>query len=148
MKTKVCTKCGLEKPIDEFVKRSSSSDGHASWCKQCQHNHYLQYYKEAKQKFRLRAKQHIQKIKDYIVEKKSCGCAICGEKDIACLDFHHINGKDFTISQSIRNVAFDKIKEEVDKCIVLCSNCHRKLHYYNLQLSSLGSNPSGGTTEN
>ena len=36
----------------------------------------------------------------------------------------------FTISK-------EAIQAEIDKCIVLCANCHRKLHYYNLSLEEL-----------
>ena len=33
--------------------------------------------------------------------------------------------------------SYKAIKEEIDKCVVLCSNCHRKLHYYNLSIEEL-----------
>ena len=54
---------------------------------------------------------------------------MCGEKDIACLDFHHINNKVRDVSSLIKNENLNKVKLEIEKCIVLCSNCHRKLHY-------------------
>jgi hypothetical protein len=68
---------------------------------------------------------------------KSVGCYLCNEKDIACLDFHHLRDKEYTIANLVKNENFNKIKEEVAKCIVLCSNCHRKLHQT--------SNPGGAT---
>lgn len=60
-------------------------------------------------------------------------CAVCGDRtlQIQCYDFHHYKGgKDSNISKLIsQNKAFtEEIKKELDKCIVLCSNCHRSLH--------------------
>ena len=56
-------------------------------------------------------------------------CAHCGENDYRCLDFHHIDPstKSFSIgNQEARS--FQSILKEIQKCIVLCSNCHRKEH--------------------
>ena len=48
--------------------------------------------------------------------------------DPAVYDFHHLDPKqkDFSIGQQAKS--FDKIKSELDKCIMLCANCHRKMH--------------------
>lgn len=64
--------------------------------------------------------------------KQESGCSLCGENHIACLDFHHINPSDKVrgISQMITSsYSWDTILKEIEKCVVLCSNCHRKLHY-------------------
>ena len=47
------------------------------------------------------------------------------------LDFHHLNPKekDFNLSNRNLNMDWDVIKEELDKCILVCSNCHREIHY-------------------
>lgn len=57
--------------------------------------------------------------------------------DIACLDFHHLKDKEFNISNEIRNLSIENLKKEINKCVVLCSNCHRKLHYYDLSIDEL-----------
>lgn len=63
--------------------------------------------------------------------KGNNGCVICGEKDYRCLDFHHVNREDklFTISRKTGRYDMKIIWEEIKKCIVLCSNCHRKVSY-------------------
>lgn len=89
------------------------------------------------------------KIKDMAVEYAGGKCSICGyNKCRDALEFHHKNPeeKDFGISSSVK-IGWDKIKKEVDKCTLLCSNCHRELHY-NLRLySSMGEHsPDKGET--
>ncbi len=60
--------------------------------------------------------------------KSNKGCHFCQENDPCCLDFHH------TSDNKERNVAHMKtgslksLLREIAKCVVLCSNCHRKLH--------------------
>lgn len=60
-------------------------------------------------------------------------CSRCPEVDIACLDFHHVDPtqKESPIMAMIKALkSKEKIISEMQKCIVLCSNCHRKHHYY------------------
>jgi len=64
-----------------------------------------------------------------------CGgkrCRLCGisHLPIYCYDFHHIYDKDFNISWAInKGLPVEAIKDELDKCVVLCSNCHREVHH-------------------
>ena len=63
------------------------------------------------------------------LEYKGKQCIICGySKCIQALDFHHLHDKDFNLSD--RNLKLDwiEIKKELDKCIVVCANCHREIH--------------------
>lgn len=64
------------------------------------------------------------------IEYKGGKCSICGyDKCNSALDFHHLDQtkKDFTISSNM-NRAWSKIKIELDKCILVCANCHREIH--------------------
>ena len=70
-----------------------------------------------------------QKVKQKSVEYKGGCCEICGySKCISALEFHHKdpNEKDFSISG--KSISWDRIKKEIDKCILVCSNCHREIH--------------------
>lgn len=63
--------------------------------------------------------------------KENHPCILCKESCTVCLDFHHKDEKLKTIE--IARVAslgwsIEKIQKEIDKCVILCSNCHRKLH--------------------
>jgi len=78
---------------------------------------------------RLAKKQKRDWLDDY---KKNASCACCGEKRWFCLDFHHIDSSSKTqkISDLIRcSFGFKVIQRELEKCIVLCTNCHRHLHF-------------------
>lgn len=63
------------------------------------------------------------------IHYKGDKCEICGyDKNIAALEFHHLDPtqKDFTISDTHRS--WEDVKPELDKCILVCANCHRELH--------------------
>lgn len=67
--------------------------------------------------------------KEKLVEYKGGCCQNCGyKKSIGALEFHHIDpkGKDFTISS--KSYAYERLKKEVDKCVLVCSNCHIEIH--------------------
>jgi len=64
-----------------------------------------------------------------LVEYKGGKCEKCGySKCMAALQFHHLNPleKDFTIGG--KSWGFSRLKEEVDKCVLVCSNCHIEIH--------------------
>ena len=68
-------------------------------------------------------------IRQKLIEYKGGRCQICGyNRCINALEFHHLNPqeKDFTISGGTKS--FDSLKPEVDKCILVCANCHREIH--------------------
>ena len=58
-------------------------------------------------------------------------CSNCGNANIHILDFHHKLGsnKKYLISQKIESLSFEEIVEELDKCVLLCRNCHREKHF-------------------
>jgi hypothetical protein len=68
---------------------------------------------------------------EWLASIKEKGCSQCGEKHLGCLDFHHTDEstKKITIGTGLHHYGKKTIEAEVAKTIVLCSNCHRKLHY-------------------
>ena len=70
------------------------------------------------------------KLKIKAVEYKGGKCEICGyNKVLEALEFHHIDPtqKEFTISAGV-NKSWISIQPELDKCMLLCANCHREIH--------------------
>lgn len=75
-------------------------------------------------------KYYRQRLKLRAIEYKGGKCIKCGyDKCVRSMQFHHRNPaeKDFTIG-SYANLGWNKIKMELDKCDLLCSNCHGELH--------------------
>lgn len=75
------------------------------------------------------------RTKQKLIEYKGGKCEVCGYNRCArSLVFHHKNPlkKDFSISSQCKS--FDRLKKEVDKCILLCANCHGEIHS-NLEFS-------------
>jgi len=71
------------------------------------------------------------KIREMAVKYKGGKCQLCGyKKCLQALEFHHINetGKDFGISDKGYTRSWERVKREIDKCILICANCHRELH--------------------
>jgi hypothetical protein len=69
------------------------------------------------------------KIKLMAIEYKGGKCQICGYNNYpGALDLHHINGqKDFGIGDKGYTRSWERIKQELDKCILVCANCHREI---------------------
>ena len=75
----------------------------------------------AKDKDRIKA--NYKKLVEY---KKKIRCEHCGVRDHRIIDFHHTRDKDGEVSSLIyQGYGWKRVKEEIDKCVPLCSNCHR-----------------------
>lgn len=108
---KTCPKCHETKSIADFYRRKSDI---STYCKEC----------SCKQ---THTRQRLLKIQ--AIEYKGGECQHCGyRRCLAALEFHHIDPsqKDFAVNTKLGS--FDKIKKELDKCILLCSVCHREEH--------------------
>jgi len=111
---KECKKHGLT----EFASHKTGRKGKFRYrCKKC--------LVEAVQRRRL-------KIKQKAVEYKGGKCCKCGyNKCIDALEFHHKDPlkKDFGIANKGYTRSWEKVKKELDKCDLVCSNCHKEIHF-------------------
>ena len=92
----------------------------------CQRRHYL---RNKEQRLLLNIKR-AKEAKELVNSIKSSGCILCEEKDIVCLDFHHLDPKikDMSLSKACNSGwSNERILKEIKKCVILCSNCHRKV---------------------
>ncbi len=71
-------------------------------------------------------------VKQKAVKYKGGRCEKCGVVyPYYIYDFHHINPmeKEFAIGTKDSPIKWDKVKSEIDKCLLVCSNCHREIHH-------------------
>lgn len=128
---KQCFKCKQNKDYIYFSKNKSKKDGYCNQCKKCQKIYHDKHYLNNKSDYLNRNKDNKLLIKQFIIEfKKDKSCIKCGESHPACLQFHHRdkNNKKFEISHS-HSYTITTILKEIEKCDILCANCHFKLHY-------------------
>jgi hypothetical protein len=129
---KTCPKCNLEKDEKDFSKNKNRKDGLNGHCKTCHSIAWKAYRKNNKEKISKQVIDRVKTLKVWIKEYKSkLQCTRCGENEICCLDFHHRDKetKDLTISRAITNGwAIKRLLKEIEKCDIVCSNCHRKIH--------------------
>lgn len=130
---KVCPKCGIEKPRSDFHKNNAKPDGLQNYCKPCKASIELnQYHTNPVRKKKLNDRTQMVRQHHTVLMrrfKRFKGCLICGEKEPVALDLHHLDAsqKDKNPSAMV-TFSTKKFKAEIRKCVVLCSNCHRKVH--------------------
>ena len=111
---KECPKCNKIKSLDNFDKRANGNV--QSYCRKCFNDNRYSLLK-----------QH----KITLVNEFGGCCSKCGyDKNISALEFHHLESKekDFHFG-STKTTNIDKIRIELNKCILVCANCHREIHY-------------------
>jgi L-lysine 2,3-aminomutase len=129
---KTCTKCKIDKNIDQFRKRSKSKDGHESSCKDCRRAYdNSSYASNEDRKLQIRqsaARQRIARAKWYREILSERCCIDCGQNDPELIEFDHVSGKKVSgVAIMVHNGApVSAIMEEIDKCVVRCLYCHRK----------------------
>ena len=81
---------------------------------------YYELHKAKKAKYRS-------EYREYMLTQE---CVECGENHPACLDWHHVDPdlKEYNIATKAGCITLATLMLEINKCICLCANCHRKLH--------------------
>jgi len=140
--TRKCTRCKQRKKITAFNKKSSRKDGISGWCRTCENVSSRRYYAANKGAVLAQHRLNVREKKKWFTKlKESLLCVVCGESDPACLDFHHINpdkkgGRTHKVAHLASSTCSqERVMEEIKKCIVMCSNCHRKFHAYGWRIS-------------
>lgn len=112
--TRFCPKCQKDCPTTDFFKRRGRLFS-STYCRGCTKSTTL---------------ERMINFKKICVEYKGGQCKLCGyNKYYGALEFHHVDPmlKRFNISQ-VKSYKFsDFVKEELDRCELLCSNCHREV---------------------
>ncbi len=129
--TKICRRCGDERPLEEFAWRRKLAGTRGPYCRQCRRAYAKAHYAANRDLYIERARRpngivREQRVACLIEFLNSNPCVDCGERDPAVLEFDHIQGKDFTISERLRDTKWEVVLAEIAKCDVVCANCHRR----------------------
>jgi hypothetical protein len=113
---RICPKCKRMVETENFNDRRGKKNS-SVYCKTCT---------------TIQTVDRVRKMKELMVEYKGGCCQKCGyDKYLGALEFHHLdpNEKDFNPSHYRKYTFDERVKNELDKCILLCSNCHRETHF-------------------
>jgi len=131
----ICRKCKKDKDVSGFHKESRKESGYATACKSCKKEIDKVSYERRKDKIAEQKKVKIDIFRqEYKTLKDGKCCAKCGETKLYMLDFHHKDSEDksFNIGEEAwRTLSIKKVKDEIKKCEILCSNHHREFHHLN-----------------
>jgi len=127
MTHRTCTSCKKKQPITNYYRDNRNTKHkkikHRTICKSC-------HYNKLKEQ-RVRNRDYVKSVKE------NASCSKCGysKKTHAdftsrALEFHHTgDDKDFNIGRiSSKNRSLENLKKEIDKCIIVCSRCHKEIH--------------------
>ena len=93
-------------------------------------NNRKEYMKEYRQTYATIRKINTITLMDII--KEEIGCVKCGKKfPPYMIDSHHIGYKKHLVSVLVKDGKIDLLLSEIQKCILLCANCHREIHHEN-----------------
>ncbi len=84
-------------------------------------------------------KKRRKKLRQMALDMKGGKCMMCGySRDQTALDFHHLDekSKEFGLSDRGLTRSWEKTKLEVEKCVLVCANCHREIHSGLIKLAS------------
>ena len=131
---KICGKCKEQKPEGDYFFKNKVTGKRHSYCKSCKRDVDKKAYKNSKVRQKAIRDRHTAAIKNAraFVEnfKKDRSCTKCGDNRWYVLDFHHLRDKDKGISKLVQGGAsIERIKKEIQKCELLCANCHREEHF-------------------
>jgi hypothetical protein len=117
-----CLRCQIEIDHSNAYKKSGKTYL-LSYCRDC---------------FNYNALERVRRIKQQCLDYKGGRCIVCGyDRCTGALEFHHLEleAKELQIS-SVRSRTFERIKAELDKCVLVCCRCHREIHAGLIELPS------------
>jgi hypothetical protein len=128
-------KCGCGKELkdkDRYGRSIEFINGHNGRKYEDSTQYKREWNYRNKESRRIYRKKTRQNRKGILIRYKGGKCEKCGLEyngtNRCVFDFHHTSGKDFEISGNMMEKSLEKLKKEADKCLLLCSNCHRPKH--------------------
>src|SRR3954452_14305675 len=126
-----CGRCGVEKSLENFAWHSRRKGTRQHHCRDCQAEYRRAHYIANREKYIAKARRNrerlaLERTKRLIAFFKSHPCKDCGETDPVVLEFDHLRNKKLSIGQALHTHTWAAIVAEIQKCEVVCANCHRR----------------------
>lgn len=130
MDTKICTKCLEEKEISQFNIKNRNTGRLEARCKTCFNEYTKAHYVKNKEyylaKARYHEQDHLKITREFLKQKKDVPCKDCAIRYPSfVMDFDHVTGKKVLDVSKMTSYTMERIVAEIEKCEVVCSNCHR-----------------------
>lgn len=119
-----CRRCDEFRPVERFNKGPKENFGYRYYCKDCEREDYLR--QKANGTANVDIKKKNRELKTQFVELAGGKCQKCGFKEsVSALDFHHIDPNTKENYNIVYRLPYDQAYKEIDKCCLLCKNCHQ-----------------------
>src|SRR5436305_10116394 len=138
---KTCSKCKVNKPVSEFNFKSTATGMRQSYCKECGKQLTRRHYRNNKRQYLDRNVRSYMKRRELVRQIKTRACADCGiQYPFYVMDFDHREGeiKEYELNR-IDRMTTRALLREIEKCDVVCSNCHR-VRTYKRRIEHAGDN--------
>jgi hypothetical protein len=117
--------------VEEFAWRRKARGQRDNYCRPCRTVYKHEHYARNKQRYIDSARRRTEKIVSertiYLVSFfREHPCVDCGEDDPLVLEFDHLGDKQFSIGRGMRERPWKAVLAEIEKCEVVCANCHRR----------------------
>ncbi len=128
---KRCGRCLESKALDEFAWHRKAKGQRDNYCRPCRAAYKQEHYAAHRERYVANASRRkralIAERLAYLIEFfRERPCVDCGEADPLVLEFDHLRDKSFAVSVGIRGHKWQSVLDEIDKCDVVCANCHRR----------------------
>ena len=126
MQEKICTKCSIQKLESCFSWKNKSKRVLSPVCKECQNAYHRQHYLLNIVQYKQRAINQQKELTEILKKFKQKSCADCGIAYPSwVMQYDHVRGvKILEVSILVRHGSKKKLLEEINKCDVVCANCH------------------------
>ena len=129
--TRCCGRCGKTKRVEDFAWRRRALGQRDNYCRSCRAAYKQEHYEANRERYIAAARRRKaaivrERVAFLIAYFESHPCVECGEADPLVLEFDHLQDKSFGIAKGLRDRNWDDVLAEIEKCEVVCANCHRR----------------------
>jgi hypothetical protein len=126
-----CYRCNQAKPAGDFAWKRRARDQRDSLCRPCRSEYGKEHYAANRERYIEQARVskealRLERTRYLLNFFKTHPCVDCGESDPVVLEFDHLENKAFSIGAKLVQFAWQTILDEIEKCEVVCANCHRR----------------------